>query len=183
MQGAAGIFIKTLIAHLHQFLTVSTQQWALIALGRREDSTSTWALVLLSLPWLRRFLIMTYLIASGRSVLDCQISEEMNIMMNTWSGLIATQPTVESTIRIHLTHLLKTLTITISNESCIAEFAFLNRPILYQFSSSGYHWLAGSSMVDSTVGCVAIKPLQVFIMMFISSLIWQSSTLLPDAIK
>ena len=41
---------------------------------------------------------MSYLIASVRSVLDGQISDETNNMMNTWSGLIVTKPTVESTI-------------------------------------------------------------------------------------
>ena len=63
-----------------------------------------------------------------------------------------------SVVNKHITHQLVTLTLTISNESCITEFAFLDKSTPYQFSSSWFHRLAGTCMVDSTVGFVTIKP-------------------------
>ena len=89
--------IETSTLHPHQFLNASTPQSALIAHGRREDTTPTWGLVLLSLPRLRKSLITSYSIASVKNVLDGQLSDETKTLKYTRSGMILTKPTVEST--------------------------------------------------------------------------------------
>ena len=58
MLEAADDITETSTIHPHQFLIASTPHSALIAHGRHEDTTTTWALVLLSLPGLRKYLIM-----------------------------------------------------------------------------------------------------------------------------
>ena len=86
-----------------------------------------------------------------------------------------------SEVRIDLTNLLKTF--TISNESCEQSLRFLNRFIPYQFRIYWLHRLAGSSMVDSTVGFITIIPVLVIVEVFFSSLCIPSSTLLTDVIE
>ena len=89
--------VETSTIRPHQFLTVSTPQSALIAHGRREDSTPTWDLILISLPRIRKSLTTSYSIASVKNVLDGQLSDETNTLKYTRSGMILTKPTVEST--------------------------------------------------------------------------------------
>ena len=64
----------------------------------------------------------------------------------------------------------------------IAKFSFHDRSTPYQPSSGWLHRLAGSRMVDITVGFVTAIPLLIFVRVFFSPLSRPSVALLTDVI-